>query len=364
MYRTSVLAALSVLGAYLAWSSSDTWQDAPFSLDKTSLQRVIECPRGISGAPGGIILLISGTTASGGDEWPGTPYWEYLPYESPGYDICWFNNPSKGLGDAQLSSEYIAYNVPLLAKKSATGNVAFIGHSQGAGVTPQWALSFWPSIRKYVSANIMIAPPFHGILDLPNLCVAWWGMTECFPSFFQMNAGSAFMLAKNKRGGNLVPTTSIWSRVDGVVVPPESAFIDGAENIAVQQHDICGSGATTDHSMSICIVTQLYTAHRLTDGAAHMVVDPAVYALAVDALRNGGRASAARFDATKSCHGFANTTHSQSYFSATADRINNIIAQPNASTTYQASGYSLTAVEPPLKAYVCKQGQATVCGST
>lgn len=80
-----------------------------------------------------------------------------------------------------------------------------------------------------------------------------------------------------------------------------------------------------------------------------MVVDPAVYALAVDALRNGGRASAARFDATKSCHGFANTTHSQSYFSATADRINNIIAQPNASTTYQASGYSLTAVEPPLK---------------
>ncbi|KZP08933.1 hypothetical protein FIBSPDRAFT_1052105, partial [Athelia psychrophila] len=115
MYRMSILAALSVLGAYLAW-------DAPFSLDKTSLpesHRVVYLNSPVSFT--GIILLISGTTVSGGDEWPGTPYWEYLPYESPGYDICWFNNPSKGLGDAQLSSEYIAYNVPLLAKKSATG---------------------------------------------------------------------------------------------------------------------------------------------------------------------------------------------------------------------------------------------------
>ncbi|KZP32126.1 alpha/beta-hydrolase [Athelia psychrophila] len=343
MYRSYAFAALSGLIAYLAWFSSDTWHDAPFSIDKASLERAIECPRGISGAPGGIILLLSGTTLSGGDEWPGTPYWEYLPYESPGYDICWFNNPSKGLGDAQISSEYIAYNAPLLAKKSATGKIAFIGHSQGGGLTPQWALSFWPSIRKYVSAYIMIAPVVNGIHDPPRLCKAW-GMTDCFPSFFQMGNNSAFMLAKNMRGGQaLVPTTSIWSRVDGLVMPPEISRLDGAANFAVQQTDICGSGNTADH--------------------IQIVVDPAVYALAVDALNNGGQASAARFDAKKSCHGFANTTYSQPYFNATVDRVNNVINQPTTSTTYQASNYSLTSIEPPLKAYVCKQGQATTCGS-
>lgn len=79
-----------------------------------------------------------------------------------------------------------------------------------------------------------------------------------------------------------------------------------------------------------------------------MVIDPAVYALVVDAIAHSGHASASRFHKS-SCYGFANSTYSQSYFNATVDRINNIIVNASASTTYQATGYNLTAVEPPLK---------------
>lgn len=63
-----------------------------------------------------------------------------------------------------LRRRYIAYNIPLLAKKSATSKLTLIGHSQGAGLTPQWALDFWPSTRAYVSAYVAIAGMFHGTL--------------------------------------------------------------------------------------------------------------------------------------------------------------------------------------------------------
>src|ERR1700691_3568849 len=60
---------------------------------------------------------------------------------------CWLNIPGKELGDAQTSSEYVAYNIQQLATSSVTGQVVVIGHSQGAGLTIQWALLYWPSTR-------------------------------------------------------------------------------------------------------------------------------------------------------------------------------------------------------------------------
>lgn len=80
-----------------------------------------------------------------------------------------------------------------------------------------------------------------------------------------------------------------------------------------------------------------------------MVVDPAVYALAVDALAHSGHASALRFNGTQSCHGFTNATYSQPYFNMTVNRINEVIVNASASTTYQPTDYNLTLVEPPLK---------------
>jgi hypothetical protein len=44
---------------------------------------------------------------------------------------------------------------------SATKKVFIIGHSQG-NINIQWALAFWPSIRRYVTGFSSLAGDFHG----------------------------------------------------------------------------------------------------------------------------------------------------------------------------------------------------------
>lgn len=80
---------------------------------------------------------------------------------SPGYDIAWFNSPTRSLGDAQITAEYIAYNIKALAAKSKTGKVFVVSHSQG-GINVQWALAFFPSTRQYISGFSSLAGDFKG----------------------------------------------------------------------------------------------------------------------------------------------------------------------------------------------------------
>lgn len=79
----------------------------------------------------------------------------------PGYDIAWFTSPTRSLGDAQITAEYIAHNIKILARKSATGKVFIVGHSQG-NINIQWALKYWPSARSFVSGWSSLAGDFHG----------------------------------------------------------------------------------------------------------------------------------------------------------------------------------------------------------
>jgi hypothetical protein len=90
---------------------------------------------------------------------------------SPGYDIAWFTSPTRSLGDAQVTAEYIAYNIKRLAAMSATKKVFIIGHSQG-NINIQWALAFWPSMRKYVTGFSSLAGDFHGKLSLLFLMIS------------------------------------------------------------------------------------------------------------------------------------------------------------------------------------------------
>jgi pimeloyl-ACP methyl ester carboxylesterase len=74
------------------------------------------------------------------------------------------------LGDAQLTAEYVVQGVKYLAPKSANKKVTIIGHSQGGGFNPQWALLFWPSIKKLVSNYIALAGDFKGTMEGELLC--------------------------------------------------------------------------------------------------------------------------------------------------------------------------------------------------
>lgn len=123
------------------------------------------------------------------------------------------NLPGNALGDAQTTAEYVAYNIKQLAPHSATGQVAVIGHSQGAGMTVQWALLYWPSTRSLVSRYIALAGDFHGTDEGGLACAAENLLRSgCQASVIQQTSGSNMLAAQNTRGNTaLVPTTSIYT---------------------------------------------------------------------------------------------------------------------------------------------------------
>ena len=172
----------------------------------------------------------------------------------------------------QVSSEYVAYNLHYLSQLSGGLKPAIIAHSQGGPVS-QWALQYWPSTGDVTSAFIPLSPDFDGVnllgSDLDKFCIG----ELCQASLWQQSDGSHYMDALHRRDFNAqVPTTVVWTKTDFVVNPPKrNAQLPGSTVISVQ---------------SLCPL-------RL---ATHtdMTTDAAVFAIALDALRNGGTASLAR----------------------------------------------------------------------
>ncbi|KAF7983295.1 hypothetical protein HWV62_22959 [Athelia sp. TMB] len=199
-----------------------------------------------------------------------TPYNLLLP--AKGYAIAWVNLPGYALGDAQTTAEYVAYNIKQLAPHSATGKVAVIGHSQGAGISIQWALLYWPSIQPLVSRYIALAGDFHGTDEGPLACAAEDLLRGgCQASVLQQTSGSKLLAAQNTRGNTaLVPTTSIYTKYDEIIqdeIIHPTSILPGADNYALQDLDVCGPLHLCDH----------FT----------MVVDPAAYGIALLALGAG-----------------------------------------------------------------------------
>lgn len=176
------------------------------------------------------------------------------------------------MGDMQVSAEYVAYNINALSKLSAGEKVSVISHSQG-GPNVQWALQFWPSTRNLVGAFIPLSPDFTGVnllgSRLSKVCVG----KLCQASLWQQSDGSQFYEAMHYEDFQaLVPTTAIWTQYDGIINPPKAnAQLPGATVVSVQS--LCPFRGTTHPSMTI---------------------DSAAFALALDALKNGGKASVLR----------------------------------------------------------------------
>nr|POE67132.1 lipase b [Quercus suber] len=176
------------------------------------------------------------------------------------------------MGDMQISSEYVAYAIHHISSLANGLPTSVITHSQG-GPDTQWALQFWPSTRKNTRAFVALSPDFQGIellhSSLSKICVG----DLCQASVRQQSVGSTYYTALHGEDFKaLVPTTSVWSQFDEVVVPArDNARLPGGTSIAVQ--DVC-PGRVIDHIF--------------------MPIDSAGFALALDAISNDGIADAAR----------------------------------------------------------------------
>ncbi|KAL9940047.1 hypothetical protein V8E36_000752 [Tilletia maclaganii] len=334
---TTAFPATAALHARAVYPSKG---EPPYSQNLTALKGAIECLNAstLGSAAGGVVLLIHGTGSTGRESWLHGPYTDILPKLSPGYDVCYLTLPYRALRDAQVSAEYVVYAVKSLSLKSATKKVHIIGHSQGGGVNPQWALAFWPSIKKKVQTYVSLSGDFRGTLsNVTDAGVSTNGTRVLSESLYQQFGGSHYMAAQNRAAPAALLTnmTSIYSKYDEVV-PASSSKLDGAANFLIQ--DLCGKLLIVDHFLNI--------------------VEFSTFALAYDALLKG-RADASRFQ-RKFC-----TTYPDGSKKKLDDLVPNLYAivadLASIIFTNKAPG------EPLLKPYVCEKGfagNATYCGAT
>ncbi|KAL8276685.1 hypothetical protein RQP46_010953 [Phenoliferia psychrophenolica] len=297
MLLLSTISLASLATLTLALSVSKKIKDAPYSVSPHIIEAAIECPNGIHGKKGGIVYMIHGTGSTGPQAWQPGPYVQLLPDIGQGYDVCYVSLPDFSTGDVQRSGEYVAWGVHFLAPQSATGKVAIIG----AGINPQHALTYWPSIRPFVSNYIALAADFHGTVAFNYASDELLGATA---ANFQQSTDSHYIAQQNSplpgSGARAhVPTTSIYTYTDDVVQPQlidSTSYLPGAGNHAIQDLDVCGPSAVSDHFM--------------------LAVSPQAFGLAVAALEFGSPVDLSKFDQT-----YCTYTKDNMYFNTTSDPL-------------------------------------------
>ena len=205
--------------------------------------------------------------------------WNYeRAFASQGRPWCALTMPYDTEGDIQIAGEYLVYGIRTVAAM-AHRRIAVMGHSQG-GMSMRWALRFWPDTRALVDDVIGMAGSNHGTTSL-GVCIS--GKTLCPAASWQQGADAAFIAALNSGAETFagISYSEIFTHTDEVVRPNGS---DATSSSALHT----GAGAITNVSTQDICRFDVY--EHLTVGT----VDPAAYALVMDALNHPGPAQPAR----------------------------------------------------------------------
>lgn len=196
-------------------------------------------------------------------------------FAKQGRYYCTVTMPFHTFGDIQVAAEHLVHAIRTMHQRTGR-RIAILGHSQG-GMSPRWALRFWPDVRTKVAELVGMAPSNHGTAVLVG-CIS--GLTTCVPAVWQQRAGSAFMKALNSRAETFagIEYTNVYTLLDEVVVPARSsALTTGSGTISnIRVQDVC----PLDPHEHVMMGT----------------VSPAVYAAVTDALDHTGPARLSRID--------------------------------------------------------------------
>ncbi|MGQ0503226.1 MAG: esterase/lipase family protein [Panacagrimonas sp.] len=237
------------------------------------------------------VLLVHGTFVTGTEQ--------YTLFYTPqlvamGYDVCIVTYPNRGLGDMQISAEYVVSALRRIHSESGR-KVAMIGHSQG-GLMPRWALKFFPSAREAVEDFVMLASPNHGTnvalgSDLVSGLVDRLGLSGLpiglLPEvIYQFSPTSSFVEAVN--AGDETPGdidyTSVYTLFDELVRP-----------VRVDATAPLEPGQTNPRVVNI-LLQDICPGH-LSEHFAIGTTDPIAFDLAVDAISHAGPADVERANA-------------------------------------------------------------------
>ncbi|HEY1077766.1 MAG TPA: alpha/beta fold hydrolase [Fontimonas sp.] len=233
------------------------------------------------------VLLVHGTFTAGFEQYN----WTYLPLLAErGYDVCTVTYPDRGLGDMQVSAEYIVH--ALRRMHAQTGRkVAVIGHSQGVAV-PRWAIRWWASARNAVDDFVLLAGPNHGTeqVTLGGVFPILTAVGLVPEVVYQLAPDSKFMAATN--AGDETPGdisySAIYTAMDELVRPvepvPTAALEFGQDNPQVAN-----------------ILLQDVCAGRIVDHVTIGLTDRLTFDLVIDALEHDGPANVLRAGGSGLC---------------------------------------------------------------
>ncbi len=123
----------------------------------SALDAALSCSPDLASTTKAPVLLVPGTGEDPRLEWG----WNYEPaLRDEGRAVCLVTIPTNGLQDIQLSAEYLVHAIRTMHARSGR-RIAVIGHSQG-GMSPRFALRFWPDTRAMVEDYIGLASSNHG----------------------------------------------------------------------------------------------------------------------------------------------------------------------------------------------------------
>ena len=283
MTRFVVLAAVlvSILAAPASRADVATG-DPAYSVGADQLAASLECSSDglrehVDKEP---VLLVHGTFTKGHEQYAWN--WE-LKLQELGFDYCVVTMPYRGMGDMQISAEYIAYAVETMYSRAGR-QIGMVGHSQGASM-PRWAIKYWPGVRAALADFVPIAGPAHGttVAGAPNpLASAIGGEPAAFYQFSPESHFTDYVNRSDETPGS-IDYTSIYSYTDELVQPGYAVGDTGPTAALDWGH--------ADPAHVVNINVQDVCPGRVVDHVSIGTTDPFVMALAVDALTHDGPAS-------------------------------------------------------------------------
>ena len=176
-----------------------------------------------------------------------------------GRDATVVSLPDGGTGDLRASAATLDAATTAALQRTGADSVDVVGYSAGGLTARLWVADGHADVVRRV---VTLGSPHHGT-QVASLA-GTFAPDRCPEACRQMAPGSELLAGLNSdESPDGVDWVSVWSAQDGVVTPPESARLDGALNLTVQ--DVCadaqvGHGQLPAHPVVQSIVLEVLSA--------------------------------------------------------------------------------------------------------
>lgn len=160
--------------------------------------------------------------------------------EATGRRVGVLSLPEGGEGDLHAQAQALEDAVDEILKSTGAGSVDVIGYSAGGVVARLWAQDFGGSDQ--ARRIVTLGSPHHGT-DLAGVAQRL-APDACPVACQQLAPGSTLLAELNEDETPEGPRyVAMWTTKDQTVTPPESARLDGATNIVLQ--DVCADSVVS-----------------------------------------------------------------------------------------------------------------------